>query len=310
MTKREHPSGTILVTGASGQVGGALVKLLAPLGKVVAPSSRDLNLQSPDSIRSVVRSVMPRWIISAGAYTAVDSAESDQETAFAVNGTAPGILGEEAAAIGAAVLHYSTDYVFSGKGTRPWVETDLTGPLGVYGSSKLTGERALAKSGAAYVILRTSWVYGATGKNFLLTVPSVARERSTMNIVSDQHGAPTWSGDLARLSAAILVQAQYPKGARAFQGIYHAAGRGETIWFDFVKRALQLRQVAEPDTDLAELRPIPSSDYPTLAKRPSNSRLNCTKMRETFGFGFQPWEETFPKVLGEIPNAHRMDIQG
>ena len=301
MTTSDHPSGTILVTGASGQVGGALVRLLAPVGEVIAPSSRDLDLKSPDSIRSVVRSVMPRWIINAGAYTAVDQAETDQETAFAVNGTAPGILGEEAAAVGAAVLHYSTDYVFSGEGTRPWVETDVTGPLCVYGSSKLIGEQALAMSGAAHIILRTSWVYGATCKNFLLTVLRVARERSTMNIVSDQHGAPTWSGDLARLAAAILVQAQDAEAAREFQGIYHAAGTGETTWFDFAKHALQLRQLAEPDADFAQLRPIPSSAYPTPARRPSNSRLNCTKLRETFGFEFQPWEETLSKVLTESP---------
>jgi dTDP-4-dehydrorhamnose reductase len=296
-----EPFGTLLVTGSSGQVGGELVRLLAPLGKVVAPSSRELDLSEPASIRSVVQSLKPRWIVNAGAYTAVDQAESDREAAFAINATAPGILGEEAAKVGAAVLHYSTDYVFSGEGTRPWGETDPTGPLGVYGETKLAGERALAASGAPHVILRTSWVYGATGRNFLLTVLRVARERSQMNIVDDQHGAPTWSRNLARLAATILVQAPDAAAARAFTGIYHACGGGETTWFGFAKRALELRLLAEPEARFAELKPIPTSEYPTPATRPRNSRLDCTKLRDTFGFEFQEWPKTLFEVLHEIP---------
>jgi dTDP-4-dehydrorhamnose reductase len=296
-----QPYGTILVTGSSGQVGGELVRLLAPLGTVVAPSSAELNLADPASIRRVVRALKPRWIVNAAAYTAVDKAEADAELAYEINGTAPGILGEEAAKIDAAVLHYSTDYVFSGEGTRPWVETDPTGPLGVYGASKLAGEQALAASGAAHIIVRTSWVYGATGKNFLLTVLRVARERTQMNIVDDQHGAPTWSRNLARLAATVLVQAPDAEAARDFAGVYHAAGAGETTWFGFAQRALALRQTVEPETNFAELIPIPTSGYPTPARRPRNSRLNCSKLRDTFGFEFQPWEKTLFEVLSEIP---------
>ena len=296
-----QPQGTILVTGASGQVGGELVRLLAPLGTVVAPSSKELDLREPESIRRIIGSVKPRWIVNAAAYTAVDKAETDREAAFAINGIAPGMLGEEAVRIGAAVLHYSTDYVFAGDGLHPWIETDPTGPLSVYGQSKLAGEQALAQSGAAYITLRTSWVYGATGKNFILTILRLARDREQMQIVDDQHGAPTWSRDLARLAATILVQAPDAEAAQGFSGVYHAAGAGETTWFGFAQRMLQLRKPAEPKTHFAELQPIPTSAYPTPAARPMNSLLNCSKLAETFGFEFPNWERTLSEVLREIP---------
>jgi dTDP-4-dehydrorhamnose reductase len=295
------PKRPILVIGASGQVGGELVRLLAAAGRVHAPASAELNLADEDSIRDVVRGVRPRWIVNAAGYTAVDRAESEPGAAFAINARAPGVLGEEAAKIGAAVLHYSTDYVFSGEGTRPYVETDETGPLGVYGASKLAGEQALAASGAAHLIFRTSWVYGATGKNFLLTILRLTRERQQISIVDDQHGAPTWARELARLAATVLASTPTEEAAHAMSGIYHAAGQGETTWFGFTQEALRLRRQAEPGVPFAELLPIPTSEYPTPAKRPANSRLNCAKLERIFGFQFMPWRRALEEVLEEVP---------
>ena len=293
--------GPILITGASGQLGGELVRLFAPGDPVQAPSREELDLGSPASIRAYVRALRPRWILNAGAYTAVDRAESDRAAAFAVNAEAPLILGEEAAAIDAAVLHFSTDYVFAGTGTAPYGEADPTGPLGVYGASKLAGEQALAATGAAHLIFRTSWVYGATGKNFLLTVLRVAREREQMSIVDDQHGAPTWARDLARMTAAVMPQLGDPSAVRSVQGIYHAAGQGETTWFGFAQEALRLRQEAHPGQKFADLIPIPTSASPTPAARPANSRLYCSKLETTFGYRMLPWQQALNQVIGEMP---------
>ncbi len=296
-----NTQGPILVTGSTGQVGGELVRLLAPLGPVHAPTRAQLDLASPDSIRSIIRSLQPRWILNPAAYTAVDRAETDRDAAHAINAIAPGVLGEEAVRIGAAVLHFSTDYVYPGEGSEPYLETAAPGPLGVYGATKLAGEQALAESGAAHIILRTSWVYGATGKNFLLTVLRVARERAEMSIVDDQHGAPTWSRELARLAAAILAKVPDSDAAKARNGVYHAAAQGETTWFGFAQEALRLRAVLEPQTRFAKLLPIPTSAYPTPARRPPNSRLSTAKLTQTFGFQFLPWHEALAAVLAEIP---------
>jgi dTDP-4-dehydrorhamnose reductase len=295
------PQRPILITGSTGQVGGELVRMLAPLGPIHAPTRAELDLSDPASIRTIVHELKPRWIVNPAAYTAVDRAEAEPDLAFAINATAPGILGEEAAKIGAAVLHFSTDYIFAGTGAEPYAEDAPAGSLGVYGASKLAGEQALAASGAAHLIVRTSWVYGATGKNFLLTVLRVAREREQMSIVDDQHGAPTWSRELARLAVAILTKAPDAVSARAFAGIYHAAAQGETTWFGFAQEALRLRRVAEPTTNFAELIPIPTYAYPTPAKRPANSRLDTRKLQTTFGFEFLPWPQALAEVLAGIP---------
>lgn len=191
----------ILVTGGSGQVGGELLKTLAPLGQVVAPSRPELDLSDADAVRDAIRSFRPRWIVNAGAYTAVDKAENEPDVAYAINHRAVKAIGEEAREIGAGVIHFSTDYVFDGTKSGPFAEEDATGPMSVYGASKLAGEQALNASGAEHAIFRTSWVYGATGKNFLLTILRLAREREVMRVVGDQHGAPTWSRDLARMTA-------------------------------------------------------------------------------------------------------------
>src|SRR5260370_6511874 len=187
------PEMRFLLTGVSGQVGGELLPLLQPFGAVIAPTRSDLDLSDAAAIRRFVKDVEPHWIINPAAYTAVDKSEPEPDLAYAVNGGAPQALGDAAADMGIPVIHFSTDYVFDGSGTTPWSETDATGPLGVYGASKLAGEQGLAASGAAYLVFRTSWIYGSRGKNFLLTILRLARQKEELRIVDDQHGAPTWS---------------------------------------------------------------------------------------------------------------------
>lgn len=289
-----------LVTGASGQVGGELVKALALLGDVVAPLRAGLDLASSDSIRACIRDTQPDWIVNAGAYTAVDKAETERELAFAINAEAPRTIGEEAKAISARVLHFSTDYVFNGEGSTPWVETDPTGPLGVYGASKLAGEEALLSSGATALIFRTSWVYGATGKNFLRTILKLARDREELRIVNDQHGAPTWSRDLARMAAHVISHCG--RGGN-FSGVYHAAGAGETTWVGFAAEAFRLMQVREPGSQLARVTGIPTAEYPTPAARPGNSRLDCGKLERTFGWKMMDWRKSLGEVVAELSQA-------
>ena len=300
----EKDSRCILITGANGQVGGEIKRLLGSEHEVHALTRQELDLTSPRNVREVVRAKNPRWIINAAAYTAVDRAETDADLARAVNTTAPGILGEEAARIGAAVLHFSTDYVYPGSGTDPYTEDAPTGPLGVYGATKLAGEAALAASGAAHIILRTSWVYGATGKNFLLTILRLAREKQQLTIVDDQHGAPTWSYDLARLAQTILAAAPNAASAAAYQGIFHASSAGETTWFGFAQEAIRQRRLQEPLASFAELIPIPTTSYPTPAQRPFNSRLDCRKLKSAFGFEFPSWEVSLAHALNEVPLPH------
>jgi dTDP-4-dehydrorhamnose reductase len=299
----------ILLTGSHGQVGGQLLPLLQELGDVVAPARAELDLADAAAIRSYVRSVKPRWILNPAAYTAVDKAEQEAELAFAINAEAPRVLGEVAAEIGAPVLHFSTDYVFSGAGTRPWLETDATGPLSVYGASKLAGEEGLARSGAAYVIFRTSWVYGATGANFLRTILRVARERDELRIVADQHGAPTWSHDLARLAAHTLRRMEtaayqgsvsLAEAVRPVSGTYHACNTGATTWFGFAEEFLRLARAAEPEQRFGRLVPITTAEYPMSAARPQNSLLNCDKLVRELGFTMPPWQESTASVMAEL----------
>ncbi|OYW36206.1 MAG: dTDP-4-dehydrorhamnose reductase [Hydrogenophilales bacterium 12-61-10] len=272
----------ILLTGARGQVGWELRRTLASLGEVVALDSRTLNLADADALRRTVREIAPAIIVNPAAHTAVDKAETEQDLAHAVNAIAPGILAEEAARLNALLVHYSTDYVFNGSGDRPWCEDDACDPLNVYGASKLAGERAIAASGCRHLIFRTSWVYGARGSNFLLTMRRLMRERPELKIVADQIGAPTWCRDLAEATALILSQVS----ACGFDrwGVYHMSNGGETSWHGFAE-AIQ----ALDGTD-ARLLPIPSSDYPTPAQRPLNSRLNNDRLEQTFGLRLQDWQ--------------------
>lgn len=301
--------GRILVTGAAGQVGGELVKTLAPLGEVVAPGRAEMDLSNAESVREVIRAVQPRWIVNPAAYTAVDKAESEPQLAYAINAEAVQVIGQEALRIGAGVIHFSTDYVFDGTGSVPYVETDETTPMSVYGASKLAGEQALAGSGAAHMIFRTSWVYGAQGSNFLLTILKLARERETLRVVADQHGAPTWSRDLAELTAHVIRRCEnmssqdtrQPLEAFAsLSGIYHATGFGETSWHQFAVEAIRLQQEREPESRFAEVEAISTAEYPTAARRPANSRLDCRKLREKLGWQMMEWHESLQKVVNEL----------
>jgi dTDP-4-dehydrorhamnose reductase len=297
----------ILLTGVTGQVGGELARTLASLGEVIAPTHEELDLTNASSIHEVIRAVRPRWVVNPAAYTAVDKAESESELAYAINAEAIRTIGAEAREIGAGVIHFSTDYVFSGEGTKPYVETDPTGPMSVYGASKLAGEEALAQSGAGHLIFRTSWVYGAAGKNFLRTILKAARERDRLRIVSDQHGAPTWSRDLARMTAHAIEQIEghtsgdnFRDALSRFEGIYHACGAGETTWFGFASEAVTMLREREPGAKLAELDAITTAEYPTPAKRPANSRLSCEKLAATFGWKMMDWRDSLREVMAEL----------
>jgi dTDP-4-dehydrorhamnose reductase len=299
-------TGCILLTGVSGQVGGELLPMLQALGSVCAPMRAEMDLSDAESIRTYIRRVQPRWIVNPAAYTAVDKAESDVALATAINVDAVRVMGEEAARLGVPVLHFSTDYVFDGSGTEPWEESDVTGPLGVYGQTKLEGERALAATGAVHLIFRTSWVYGAQGKNFLLTILRVARGREQMTIVGDQYGAPTWSRDLARLVSHVVTTTETraretgttpAEVLRPVQGVYHAAAQGETTWFGFAQDFLQIARGEFPDEVFAELRPVTTAEYPTPARRPGNSRLDCGKLQRELGFTMQPWKQSTAEVM-------------
>ena len=299
--------GRILLTGSTGQVGGELLETLKPLGEVVAPSRVNMDLANAASVRETIRAVRPRWIVNPGAYTAVDKAESEPELAYAINTEAVRVMGQEARAIGAGVIHFSTDYVFDGSGSAPYRETDATRPVSVYGASKLAGEKALAQSGARHMIFRTSWVYGARGKNFLLTILKLARERETLRVVADQYGAPTWSRDLARMTAEVIGQCE--ASARGLElaavladagGVYHAAGAGETTWYGFAAEAVRLQREKEPGTRFAAIEAITTVEYPTPAQRPANSRMNCERLMERFGWKMMDWRDSLREVLAEL----------
>ncbi len=294
----------ILLTGSTGQVGGELVPLLARLGEVVAPAHAAMDLSDAASVREVIRAVRPRWIVNPAAYTAVDKAESEPELAYAINRDAVGVMGEEARAIGAGVIHFSTDYVFDGVGERPYVETDATNPVSVYGASKLAGEQALAASGAGHLIFRTSWVYGARGKNFLLTILRLAREREVVHVVADQHGAPTWSRDLAAMTAHVMAQCESSGESltdvlAAFGGTYHATCSGETTWHGFAAEAVKLARAREPEVRFAAIEAITTAEYPTAARRPVNSRMNTDRLAARFGWRMPDWRESLGRVMEE-----------
>lgn len=287
----------ILVTGVGGQVGFELARSLQGLGRVVAVDRATLDLADPDRIRSVVRDVRPALIVNPAAYTAVDQAECDEEAAMRINATAPGILAEEAKALGAALIHYSTDYVFDGAKASPYLETDTPAPQNVYGRSKLMGERAIAAVGAAAIVLRTSWVYGARGRNFLLTMLRLAAERPELKIVADQVGAPTWANTIAAMTAHVAAQAFATDDADAWwasrSGVYHLTAGGETSWHGFASAIVERANLASRPS----IVPIPSSEYPTPAKRPENSRLSNDKLARTFGLVAPDWRDALELCL-------------
>jgi dTDP-4-dehydrorhamnose reductase len=292
----------LLLTGKNGQLGFELQRALAPLGDVVALDHAGCDLRDPDAIRRAVRDIAPAFIVNPAAYTAVDRAESDQETAFAVNATAVGILGEEAARIGACVIHYSTDYVFNGEKSTPYNEDDAPAPQSVYGRSKLAGEQALQASGANSLILRTSWVVGAHGDNFAKTMLRLASTRDSLSVVSDQFGAPTSAALLADVTAHLVRQAQQDStGAFPF-GLYHLAAGGETNWHEYACAVIDAAcKAGRPLKVLPQqVQPILAAAYPTAARRPVNSRLDTQKLRDRFKLHLPHWREGLHHVLQQI----------
>jgi dTDP-4-dehydrorhamnose reductase len=269
-----------------------------PAGREIPHSTLRIDLSQPDSIRHVIREVMPDLIVNPAAYTAVDKAEAEPELAMAVNGTAPGVIAEEAKLLGAGVIHYSTDYVFNGNQATPYTEQDEPDPQNVYGKTKLAGEKAIQAVGVPHFILRTSWVYGLRGKNFLLTMLKLAREREELRVVDDQVGAPTWSRMIAESTAQILSQGK--KDLIGFlnnnSGIYNLTASGETSWYGFAKAIFEYDSNPSQQK-LKKLVAIPSQEYPTPAKRPAYSSLDTQKISSTFGLALPSWQRNLELVF-------------
>ncbi|UOP13362.1 MULTISPECIES: dTDP-4-dehydrorhamnose reductase [Pseudomonas] len=283
----------ILITGQHGQVSQELQQRLLGLGELIVLGRDQLDLANVEQIRQQVRTHRPGLIINAAAHTAVDQAESEPDAAFAINATAPGILAEEAKALGIPLIHYSTDYVFDGAKPAPYTENDAPNPLGVYGQSKLSGEQAIAAVGGEYLILRTSWVYSSHGKNFLLTMQRLLQEKPHMRIVADQIGAPTWAGSIAESTRALIER--WLAGAAGEWGVYHLTAQGETSWFGFAQAIGEhLRAQGKP---CAELEAIPSSAYPTPAQRPLNSRLDCSRLQQQWQVSQPRWQDALRECL-------------
>ena len=289
----------VLVTGCRGQVGSEVVRALDGIAHVVPHDRATLDLEDAAAVARGVRDARPDVIVNAAAYTAVDQAESDEARAHAVNAVAPGVMAEEARKLGALLLHFSTDYVFDGTKPVPYVEDDPPAPLGAYGRTKLAGERAIAAAGGDHAILRTSWVYGPHGRNFMLTMLKLAATREELRIVDDQHGAPTSSLQLARLTRSLLA----PEGrldrasldrVRSRSGLYHATAAGTTTWFGF---AQAIFASAPPGVPRPRLTPIPTKDYPTPARRPANSVLSNERLARAFGVRMDDWRAGLAESL-------------
>lgn len=298
----------VLITGARGQLGAELARAFAGSAHVTALDRAALDLSRPERIAECVRTAAPRVILNAAAYTAVDRAESETEAARAVNGTAPGVFAEEAKRSGALLVHYSTDYVFDGTKASPYVETDPTAPINVYGATKLEGERAIAAAGAAHLILRTSWVYAPHGKNFMLTMLQLAATRPELRVVDDQRGAPTCSIALARATLELFTAAA-PRAidaadvarVAASSGTYHATAAGETTWYGFAREIFDLRaKQAGAAFAAPKVTPIATRDYPTPAKRPANSVLSNAKLRAAFGVAIPDWRRGLEEAISAL----------
>lgn len=287
----------ILVTGVNGQVGFELVRSLQGLGTVVPMGRDDLDLSNPQQIRAVVQKLQPSLIVNPAAYTAVDKAETETDLAERINVTGVGVLAEEAARLNAPLIHYSTDYVYNGDKQGVYLETDPTDPQNAYGRTKLAGEQAIIASGCAHLILRTSWVYGNKGANFVKTMLRLGAERDALRVVGDQFGAPTWARTIADLSAHIVAQ-QWTLSDKtrtdwwaSKSGVYHLTGGGETNWAEFAQTIFAIKGLA------CKVEPIPASEYPTPAKRPSNSRVSNDKLAKTFGLRAPDWRESLRLCL-------------
>jgi dTDP-4-dehydrorhamnose reductase len=294
----------ILLLGMNGQVGWELQRSLAPLGELVAldfdsPGPLAADFTRPEALAATVRAVAPQVIVNAAAHTAVDKAEGEPELARTINATAPAALAREAAAIGAWLVHYSTDYVFDGSGSSPRSEDAPTGPLSVYGRTKLEGEQAVRASGCHHLILRTSWVYAARGGNFARTMLRLAMEREQLSVIDDQHGAPTGAELLADLTAHMLRTVQVRP---SLSDTYHAVASGETSWYGFARHVIEFARGAGQAIRVGpqDIRPVPTSAYPTAATRPHNSRLDTRKLQHNFGLSLPDWRVGVDRMLREV----------
>lgn len=296
----------VMITGVDGQVGRALLEQFDGSAEVVGCNRSRLDLSDAEQIRAKVREVAPDIIINAGAYTAVDRAESEEDLAMAVNGMAPGVLAEEARRAGSLLIHFSTDYVFDGSKNGPWVEEDATNPLSVYGASKLSGEDEIRGVGGVSLIFRTSWVYAPKGKNFLHTMLRLGQERDSLNVVGDQVGAPTSAAELARATQKIVTGILEDKfGAEsAWAGLYHMTCGGSVSWCGFA-RAIFERGSALLGGRKPQVKAIATSEYPTPAARPRNSVLSNEKLQRRFGIQLASWQSALDEVLAEIEKQQR-----
>ncbi|MGK2941314.1 MAG: dTDP-4-dehydrorhamnose reductase [Immundisolibacter sp.] len=289
----------ILLFGGTGQVGWELQRALAPLGDVVAPNRSVCDVADADAVRRAIRDTAPQAVINAAACTTVDRAESEPALAHQINALAPAAMAEECASLGAWLVHYSTDYVFDGSGTCPWREDDATGPLNVYGRTKLEGEQAVHRVGGRHLIFRTSWVYAARGQNFPLSILRLAADRPVLRVVADQFGAPTGADLIADVTAhalrAVLATPQ-------LAGLYHLAPSGETHWCDYARLVLDCarRQGRSLQSGPDQVEGIPTTAYPTAARRPLNSRLDTARLRQTFNLYLPPWEYGVERMLKEL----------
>ena len=294
----------ILLTGKNGQVGSELNKILSQFGEVIATGRDEMNLADPSQIRHVVKQTKPELIINAGAYTAVDKAESDQELAKAVNGVAPKILAEEAKDYGALLIHYSTDYSYNGEiSHRPYLESDLPSPNNIYGKTKVEGDHAIEKSGASHLIFRTGWVYSKRGKGFLSTILKLAKEKKELRVVNDQTGTPTWCRSIAEATRKIINhilekrERSLSETVSSISGVYHMTCQGETNWHGFAQTILEL---SYPD-NMPKLLAISTKEYPTPAIRPTYSVLSNSKLKKNFGIELPHWEHALKQCLSDIP---------
>ena len=288
----------ILLTGRTGQVGWELERALAGIGSVIATDRRQLDLTKPDSIRAAIRQARPDVIVSAAGYTNVDQAEGEPELAMQINGVAPGILAEEAKRLGALLVHYSTEYVYDGTLGRPYREEDEPHPLNVYGRTKLAGDRAIQASGCAHLILRTSWVYGARGRNFVLTILKLAREKARLPVVEDQTGSPSWARKIAEATATLLSQ---PDIARANSGIFHIAAAGHATRYEFACAIVEtMRKFTGQADGWAEVQPIRSAQYPLPAARPHGLVTSKDKLLRVFGLALPDWRDELEEFLAEV----------
>lgn len=302
----------ILLLGRDGQVGWELQRSLAPLGELVALGRDDAanlgglcgDLTQLDALAQTVRTVRPDVIVNAAAHTAVDKAESEPDLARTLNALAPGVLADAAQALGAWLVHYSTDYVFNGSGDRPWKEGDATGPLSVYGRTKLEGEQAVQQRCQRHLVFRTSWVYAARGGNFAKTMLRLAQTRETLQVIDDQLGAPTGAELLADVTAHAIRQA-VAAPASDLAGVYHLAASGCTSWYEYAKYVIARMDTAQPAIKkvATDIRPVPTSAFPTPARRPNNSRLDTTKLQTTFGLVLPHWQAGLTRMLNEIDHG-------